>query len=255
VFCRHYKASSAFAVAMVFFALAGSIRAEDGLFGAIINLLSGGRVQPVATAPENNPSSALDPFALIGTTVKPSEGTPAMAYCVRTCDGRYFPLPKNVGGAKVTPANVCSALCPKTETKIFNGNNIENSISSDGKKYSRLPNAFVYREKLVGGCSCNGRDISGTAAIDIMQDPTLRSGDIVITLNGPVVFEGKPDGKHKISDFVPASRIAGSSASMKEKVAAMKAMPIRRVYDYWPAVDALALLPNPVGPAMSFTSE
>jgi hypothetical protein len=41
-----------------------------------------------------------------------SSGGPRMAYCVRTCDGRFFPLPADAGRPSMTPAQVCSAMCP-----------------------------------------------------------------------------------------------------------------------------------------------
>src|SRR5882672_6176661 len=37
------------------------------------------------------------------------------AYCVRTCDGRYFPLPASDNQSR---AATCSNLCPASETKI-----------------------------------------------------------------------------------------------------------------------------------------
>ncbi len=54
----------------------------------------------------------------------------------------------------------------------------------DGSRYSDLPNAFAYRQKMVGGCSCNGKTAFGLANIDVKTDPTLRQGDIVATAGG-----------------------------------------------------------------------
>ncbi len=53
-----------------------------------------------------------------------------------------------------------------------------------GKSYSDLPNAFRYRKELVAGCTCNGKDPTGLAAIKIDDDKTLRKGDIVAGFNG-----------------------------------------------------------------------
>ena len=51
-------------------------------------------------------------------------------------------------------------------------------------RYAALPNAFVYRERLVGDCSCNGRTSYGLANLDAARDPTLRPGDIIATKDG-----------------------------------------------------------------------
>jgi hypothetical protein len=152
--------------------------------------------------------------------VPPSHGGPRVAYCVRTCDGRYFPLAKDAGGANA--AKICGALCPTAETKIYSGSNIENAAASDGSRYATLKNAYVYRERLVEGCSCNGGDSAGNTAIDVKTDPTLRPGDIVVTTNGPVVFKGGKGGAYKSSDFSPAADGALLSAKMRDKVTAIK---------------------------------
>src|SRR5690606_8721793 len=127
-------------------------------------------------------------------------GGPYVAYCVRLCDGRYFPLPRNAGAPSMNPQKVCSAMCPAAQTRIFSGTQIERARASDGKDYSSLANAFLYRERLVTDCSCTDRDTSGIAIMDIEADPTLRPGDIVVTADGPKVFKGNRRTPHKTSD-------------------------------------------------------
>ena len=50
-----------------------------------------------------------------------------------------------------------------------------------GSAMRDLDNAFVYRKKVVEGCSCNGKASFGLARIDVAADPTLRPGDVVAT--------------------------------------------------------------------------
>jgi hypothetical protein len=102
----------------------------------------------------------------------------AVAYCVRLCDGRYFPMQRH---ANATPAQLCNAFCPAAKTQIFNGNEIDHAVASTGARYADLDTAFVYRKKLVADCTCNGKDAFGLAKIDVASDPTLRPGDIVAT--------------------------------------------------------------------------
>jgi hypothetical protein len=64
---------------------------------------------------------------------------------------------------------------------VFNGSAIDHAVAGNGTRYASLENAFVYREKIVPGCTCNGRDSFGLAKIDVAHDPTLRQGDIVAT--------------------------------------------------------------------------
>jgi hypothetical protein len=100
----------------------------------------------------------------------------SVAYCVRLCDGRYFPMQRH---SNATSIQLCSAFCPAAKTQVFNGSAIDHAVASGGARYADLDNAFVYREKVLSNCTCNGKDAFGLAKIDVASDPTLRPGDIV----------------------------------------------------------------------------
>jgi len=130
-------------------------------------------------------SAYSDPGALMqerqGPASAPSIGGStgrAVAYCVRLCDGRYFPMQRN---NNATSIQLCNAFCPAAKTQVFNGSQIDHAVAPNGARYASLENAFVYRQKIVENCSCNGRDAFGLAKIDIASDPTRRPGDIIAT--------------------------------------------------------------------------
>jgi hypothetical protein len=123
------------------------------------------------------------------------------AWCVRTCDGRYFPI---AGPDNQSRAASCNSFCPASETKLVYGSDIDNAATETGKPYSELPNAFRYRKEIVTGCTCNGKDPVGLAAISVENDPTLRRGDIVAGANGLVVAGHSAD-KRASMNFSPAS--------------------------------------------------
>jgi hypothetical protein len=102
----------------------------------------------------------------------------AVAYCVRLCDGRYFPMSRH---ANATPVQLCNAFCPAAKTQVFNGSEIDHAVAPTGARYADIDNAFVYRQKIIPDCTCNGKDAFGLAKIDVASDPTLRPGDIVAT--------------------------------------------------------------------------
>lgn len=122
------------------------------------------------------------------------------AYCVRTCDGRYFPI---TAGDNQTRAASCNSFCPASETKVVYGGDIDSAVTESGKPYSELPNAFKYRTALVPGCSCNGKDPAGLASVDIKNDPTLRKGDIVAGADGLMVA-GRGDKRGAALNMSPA---------------------------------------------------
>ncbi|WGD51856.1 DUF2865 domain-containing protein [Bradyrhizobium sp. CB1650] len=123
------------------------------------------------------------------------------AYCVRGCDGRYFPAQGNDAESK---AQSCKSFCPAAETSLVYGSNIDDATTDSGKSYSDLPNAFRYRNEIVAGCTCNGKDTVGLAPVKVEDDPTLRKGDIVARQNGLVVANRNADDRRGVAmNFSP----------------------------------------------------
>jgi hypothetical protein len=126
----------------------------------------------------------------------------SQAWCVRTCDGRYFPLQATGEQGRAT---ACDSFCPATETKVVYGSSIDSAATDGGKPYSELPNAFRYRNEMVAGCTCNGHDQTGLAPVKIEEDQTLRKGDIVAGANGLVVASRSAGRRTTALNFSPVS--------------------------------------------------
>lgn len=131
--------------------------------------------------------------------VSDSGGGGGQAWCVRTCDGRYFPLAST---DEQSGAVVCNNFCPASKTEVVYGSSIDDAATDKGKSYSELPNAFRYRTELVDGCTCNGKDHFGLAKVSIENDPTLRKGDIVAGEAGLMVAS-RGNGKRAELNFSP----------------------------------------------------
>jgi uncharacterized protein DUF2865 len=178
-------------------ALAPAAQAED-FFSALFGGFGGSRHH-------RQPSISL-PFGDGGPVApqveRPRYGGGGLAYCVRTCDGRYFPITASDNASR---AASCSSFCPASETKVVYGSNIDNAATDNGKPYSELPNAFRYRNELVAGCTCNGKDQVGLAPVKIEDDPTLRKGDIVAGENGLAVVGRSADKRGASLNSSPAS--------------------------------------------------
>lgn len=186
------------AVAAVMSSDAPSAYARD-FFSSFFDTLSG---RPQPSQPAMGYSSGGDvQFPPQAAPQASSGGGRSTAYCVRTCDGRYFPVSASNEQSR---AAACSSLCPASDTKIFYGSSIDHAVSDSGKSYSSLPNAFKYREQLVGGCTCNGKDPVGLASVSIEDDKTVRKGDIVAGANGLIVANRTADRKRGVADFSPA---------------------------------------------------
>jgi hypothetical protein len=173
--------------------LIASAQAEDffsALFGGFRH-----RGPPQIIFPFGNEGSQLGDFRS-----RYSGG--GQAYCVRTCDGRYFPI---VGPDNQSKAQSCNNFCPASETTLVYGSNIDNAATETGKSYSELPNAFRFRNEIVAGCTCNGKDQIGLAPVSIEKDPTLRKGDLVAGADGLVVVNGRADRRGAQLNYSPAS--------------------------------------------------
>ena len=78
-------------------------------------------------------------------------------------------------------------------------------MAESGKPYSELPNAFRYRNEMVAGCTCNGKDQVGLATVPIEKDSTLRKGDIVAGSDGLMVAGRGADRRGASLNLSPAS--------------------------------------------------
>jgi Protein of unknown function (DUF2865) len=149
-----------------------------------------------------DPSAPIAPPPLGQESVRQSAGSTGhgVAFCVRLCDGQHFPLEQRVANA--TPVEACRSMCPASKTKVYFGSEIEHSTARDGSRYTDLDAAFVYRKQLVANCTCNGKDALGLAPYDLPSDPTLRPGDIVVTKQGLMAYNGD---KNAASQYTPVS--------------------------------------------------
>jgi hypothetical protein len=179
------------------------VHAED-FFSALFGGFGVGRPPAPAAMPL--------PYAGEGSPVVPQSAVPrprvssyggSQAFCVRSCDGRYFPA---IGSDRQSRAASCDSFCPATKTVVVYGRDIDRAATESGKPYSELPNAFRYRNEIVAGCTCNGRDQFGLAPVKIEDDPTLRKGDLVAGVDGLMSAERGVEKRATSSNFPSVSR-------------------------------------------------
>ena len=145
------------------------------------------------------------------------------AFCVRSCDGKYFPI--NARGT-ATPAQLCQAFCPASATKVYFGSNIDYATSANGERYASSENAFAYRKALRADCTCNGKDAGGLAPIDISLDGSLRAGDVLATSSGLVAYSGIRLGNDQTAEFTPVSSFPGLTAEVRARLGEIKVAPV-----------------------------
>jgi hypothetical protein len=195
----------------------------EGLF----DLFFGGFQKQQQQKPPPQANFFADPFGLNQQPAPPPRPVVASgsgpAFCVRSCDGRYFPLTMR-GGA--SPIQMCQAFCPASPTKVFFGGNIDGASSANGERYADSDNAFAYRKALRPDCTCNGRDAAGLAPVDLTLDTSLRAGDVIATTSGLVAYSGARLGAGQTPDFTPVASYPGLTAEVRARLGEMKVAPV-----------------------------
>jgi hypothetical protein len=187
------------------------------------SLFGGGfrRPEPAPSMPPRV-SSYADPISSRHTGSHPSgdysySGGGGVAFCVRTCDGRFFPLQRH---ASATPAELCKSFCPAAKTAVFHGSKIDHAVGPNGQRDADLDNAFVYRKQVVDNCTCNGKDAFGLVRMEVATDPTLKQGDIVATTDGLASVRSKGANT---AEFTP---IQPSKSDLGRRLSATKVTPV-----------------------------
>src|SRR5262245_37227805 len=181
------------------FLFGGGQKQQPSLFGGIFN----NNQQPEAPRPVTSGSGP--------------------AFCVRSCDGKYFPLMRGLA----SPAQMCQAFCPATATKVFFGSSIEGAYSQTGERYADSENAFAYRKALRSDCTCNGREPVGLAPVDLALDSSLKAGDVIATSDGLVAYTGVRLGNDQTAEFTPVASYPGLTAQVRARLGEMKVAPVR----------------------------
>jgi len=126
-------------------------------------LFGGGSDQPV----ERTPDSGAPPQQ--GEAEGNGARGGSQAVCVRSCDGGFFPLNFSArSGSDADLENLCQALCPNTEVKLFTrspNSDISTALGADGTAYSDLPNALKYTKSFDPSCACKPPNQSWVEAL------------------------------------------------------------------------------------------
>lgn len=206
-------------------ALAPQAASAEGLF----DFLFGGAPPKQQRQAPPQANFFADPFGINQPAPTPPRpvasagGGSGPSFCVRSCDGRYFPLLARGGS---TPAQMCQAFCPAGPTKVFFGSSIDGAVSGNGERYADSENAFAYRKALKADCTCNGRSPAGLAPVDLTLDTSLRPGDVIATTSGLVAYSGVRVGANQTAEFTPVASYPGLTPEVRARLGEMKVAPV-----------------------------
>jgi Protein of unknown function (DUF2865) len=199
---------------------APQIASAENLFDFLFGGLQKEMQQPAERSLFVDPSAGSRPAS---PSRQIASGGSGPAFCVRSCDGKYFPIPRG----NATPVQTCQAFCPASATKVFYGSAIDSAASTSGERYADSENAYAYRKALRADCTCNGRDPAGLAPVDLTMDTSLRRGDMIATTNGLVAYSGARAGDNQAAEFTPVASYPGLAADTRAQLSSVKIAPVR----------------------------
>jgi Protein of unknown function (DUF2865) len=142
------------------------------------------------------------------------------AVCVRLCDGFYFPSVNTSGGDEG-----CASQCPDAPTAFYSeppgSDRIEDAVSLQGALYSALPVANRHQTSFDGTCTCHHSFLRSYLA-DLLRDPTLRDGDLVMTDKGFAVFKSDKSRAVSAANFVALSQSPNVAKNWRAALTAME---------------------------------
>ena len=146
--------------------------------------------------------------------------------CVRLCDGYLFPL-GDLRARSDMPVHkgACAAACPNAATSFYTlaggETELERAVSPQGLPYRASALANIYRQRRVQDCSC--QPAAGASHLPIVEDPTLRKGDVVATGDSAgVVTRMRAGSIVELTDFRQARISRGRTRQIEAKVGALR---------------------------------
>ena len=103
----------------------------------IFERIFGGRRHALETPRATNSRAFVDPSTDPNSPPRSETGL-AKAFCVRTCDGHFFPVQSHVG---MSAAESCHRFCPASQTRLYSGVDIDTAVARDGGRYADLASA------------------------------------------------------------------------------------------------------------------
>lgn len=106
--------------------------------------------------------------------------------CVRTCDGYFFPISFSTSPDRFHDDEMtCQRMCPASEAVLYShrnpGEDMRQAVSTGGRLYTELPNAFKYKTEFNAACACKAANESWANAVKDDPSQPQDRGDIIVT--------------------------------------------------------------------------
>ncbi|HRK25134.1 MAG TPA: DUF2865 domain-containing protein [Beijerinckiaceae bacterium] len=180
-------------------------------------------------APKGSPKAIkVSPKALSAEDFAEGYLESRTSYCVRTCDGFFFPVGTPDSSDLGAHEAACTRACPGAETAVYvapsGSKGIEDATNRKGQRYEALATAFNHRTQYDSACSCT--NASKPRNYSVLTDFTLRKGDLVMGSNGLQQFNGAERFPLRRNDFARAD-MSKLNAAERRNLQATEAASLR----------------------------
>lgn len=114
---------------------------------------------------------------------RPGKGVRFRTWCVRLCDGFYYPINNLTTRDKLADDDMkCQSSCSSESRLFFNtivGYKAQPLTDMSGNSYTSLPTAFAYRSKINPSCTC--RAATSAPPATARQDASVSAGSERLT--------------------------------------------------------------------------
>ena len=169
---------------------------------------------------------AIDPVkqtAASGPYSGPFHGGGNNAYCVRSCDGFFFPINHEGAQGPDRYETACQTSCPGAATQVFfmkRGGDIKWSSNARGQGYMSLENALKYRKERDPACTCKDSQASWAAVLKPVEG-MMKPGktDVVIADDAQAVAAAPEQAIPDKATSAKTSALSGEAAASAMRAA------------------------------------
>ena len=245
---------------------AASRGGQGGFFADLLSVFAPPVPKPAVVAPQPVLSRRADPlYPYSGASAAPARQSPAFrTVCVRLCDGYHWPISETTPEARLRrDSNMCQASCMQPARLYYapqGETDASKLIGLDGKPYTALDTAFLYRKALQPQCGCKPppwadseilrhQQYAAAAAASLPQLAMSTPGAQPLTPADDPAPPADTDGQQDNAAAVAADGAVAAHADPMPVVLRPTADASRPI----PAVAKVRRLPKPVKAAQSYS--
>ena len=145
------------------------------------------------------------------------------AFCVRSCDGKYFPLTMR---GNASPVQTCQAFCPRAPPRCFTAatSTARPRAMASAMPTAKTPSPIARRCAPIAPATAEARP--GWRRSISRSTPRCAPATSIATTDGLVAYTGVRLGADQTAEFTPVASYPGLTADVRARLGEMKVAPV-----------------------------